>query len=127
MWRHELECHQSQTEPLQEKLMEVKASIKFSEDDAKRELEHLWQKVQTTAILLTYPKSIARIMGSPHMACASCGIKHQDGVGLVGNMEYHYLIGLQMRKYYRQVETSLNLLMQMMEHKLVNYESQCKW
>ncbi|XP_010934224.1 uncharacterized protein [Elaeis guineensis] len=81
--RHELECQQSQIEALQERLMEVKASIKCSEDKAKRELEHLWRNGNVAATLLTYLKSKARIMANPHLAHVSCGIKHQEGVGLV--------------------------------------------
>lgn len=83
MWKQEMERRQSQVEVLQAKLMEVKASIKGSEEDAKKELEVLWRRVKTTATLLTYLKSKARIMAVPHLAHTSCGIKQIDGVGLV--------------------------------------------
>uniref|UniRef100_A0A1D1XY25 Kinesin-like protein KIF3C n=1 Tax=Anthurium amnicola TaxID=1678845 RepID=A0A1D1XY25_9ARAE len=82
-WKQELERHDSQVETLQEKLLEVKASIRSSEDIAKKELEVLWRRVRTTATLLTYLKSKARIMAVPHLAHTSCGIKHQDGIGLI--------------------------------------------
>ncbi|XP_058098811.1 uncharacterized protein LOC131243455 [Magnolia sinica] len=82
MWKHELERHQSQVDTLQAKLMEVKASILCSEEDAKRELEILWRTVKTTAALLTCLKSKATIMAVPHLTY-TCGIRHQEGVGLV--------------------------------------------
>ncbi|KAF8405357.1 hypothetical protein HHK36_010261 [Tetracentron sinense] len=82
-WKQEMEQRQSQVDVLQAKLMEVKACIQGSEEDAKKELEVLWRRVKTTATLLTYLKSKARIMAVPHLAHTSCGIRHQEGVGLV--------------------------------------------
>ncbi|RZS04771.1 hypothetical protein BHM03_00035170 [Ensete ventricosum] len=81
-WKHEFECHQSQVEKLEEKLMEVKIDMKCAEEDTK-DLELLWRRVKTTATMLTYLKSKARIMAIPHLACVSCGIKHQEGIGFV--------------------------------------------
>ena len=63
--------------------MEVKVSIQCSETDAKKELEVLWRRVKTAATLLTYLKSKARLMAVPHLAYSSCGIKHQEGIGLI--------------------------------------------
>nr|DAD47040.1 TPA_asm: hypothetical protein HUJ06_016977 [Nelumbo nucifera] len=83
IWKQEMERHQSQVDALQAKLVEVKASIQDSGEDAKKELEVLWRRVKTTATLLTYLKSKARIMAVPHLAHTSCGIRHQEGVGLV--------------------------------------------
>ncbi|KDP46723.1 hypothetical protein JCGZ_06511 [Jatropha curcas] len=83
MWKLEMERRQSQVDILQSKLMEVKASIEGSEEDAKKELEVLWRRVKTTATLLTYLKSKARIMAVPDLAHTSCGIKQLEGVGLV--------------------------------------------
>ncbi|GMP27185.1 hypothetical protein CsSME_00003290 [Camellia sinensis var. sinensis] len=57
MWKEDMERSQSQVDVLQAKLMEVKASIQGSEEDARKELEVLWRR--------------------------SCGIKQLDGVGLV--------------------------------------------
>ncbi|KAK7360179.1 hypothetical protein VNO77_02161 [Canavalia gladiata] len=82
-WKQEMERSQSQVDVLQARLMEVKASIQGSEEDAKKELEVLWRRVKTTATLMTYLKSKARIMAVPHLAHTSCGIKKLDGVGLV--------------------------------------------
>ncbi|MQL78927.1 hypothetical protein Taro_011373 [Colocasia esculenta] len=82
-WKQEMERHDSQVETLQEKLLQVKASIRSSEDIAKKELELLWRRVRTTATLLTYLKSKARIIAVPHLAHTSCGIKHQDGIGFI--------------------------------------------
>lgn len=75
--------HQSQVDVLQAKLMEVKACIQGSEEDAKKELEVLWRRVKTTATLLTYLRSKARIMAVPDLAHTSCGIKQLEGVGFV--------------------------------------------
>ncbi|KAL7231326.1 hypothetical protein ACSBR2_009569 [Camellia fascicularis] len=83
IWKEDMERSQSQVDVLQAKLMEVKASIQGSEEDARKELEVLWRRVKTTATLLTYLKSKARIMAVPHLAHTSCGIKQLDGVGLV--------------------------------------------
>ncbi|CAL5369099.1 unnamed protein product [Camellia sinensis] len=83
MWKEDMERSQSQVDVLQAKLMEVKASIQGSQEDARKELEVLWRRVKTTATLLTYLKSKARIMAVPHLAHTSCGIKQLDGVGLV--------------------------------------------
>lgn len=83
VWKQEMERNQSQVDVLQAKLMEVKACMQGSEDDAKQELELLWRRVKTTATLLTYLKSKARIMAVPHLAHTSCGIKQLEGVGFV--------------------------------------------
>uniref|UniRef100_A0A2P2LCN4 Uncharacterized protein LOC8267106 isoform X1 n=1 Tax=Rhizophora mucronata TaxID=61149 RepID=A0A2P2LCN4_RHIMU len=83
MWKQEMERRQTQVDLLRVKLMEVKACIQVSEEDAQKELEVLWRRVKTTASLLTYLKSKARIMAVPDLAHASCGIKQLEGVGLV--------------------------------------------
>ncbi|XP_077246518.1 uncharacterized protein LOC143886437 [Tasmannia lanceolata] len=82
-WKQELEVHQSKVDALQVKLMEVKACIQCSGEDEKKELEVLWRRVKTISTLLTYLKSKARIMAVPHLAHTTCGIRHQDGVGLI--------------------------------------------
>ncbi|KAJ6836792.1 uncharacterized protein M6B38_324255 [Iris pallida] len=82
-WKQELERHHSQVDTLQQKLTEVKVCIQSSETDAKKELELLWRRVKTTATLLTYLKSKARLMAVPHLAYSSCGIKHQEGLGFI--------------------------------------------
>ncbi|KAA8547473.1 hypothetical protein F0562_003663 [Nyssa sinensis] len=82
-WKQEMERSQSQVDVLLAKLIEVKACIQGSEEDAKKDLEVLWRRVKTTATLLSYLKSKARIMAVPHLAHTSCGIKQLDGVGLV--------------------------------------------
>ncbi|CAI9110915.1 OLC1v1011023C2 [Oldenlandia corymbosa var. corymbosa] len=82
-WKQEMEKNQVQVDALQAKLLEVKASVQGSEEDTKKELDVLWRRVKTTATMLTYLKSKARIMAVPHLAHTSCGIKQLDGVGLV--------------------------------------------
>lgn len=83
VWKKEMEQRQTQVDVLQTKLMEVRACIQGSEEDSKKELDVLWRRVKTMAILLTYLKSKARIMAVPHLAHTSCGIKQLEGVGLV--------------------------------------------
>uniref|UniRef100_A0A7N0TEH1 Uncharacterized protein n=1 Tax=Kalanchoe fedtschenkoi TaxID=63787 RepID=A0A7N0TEH1_KALFE len=78
-----VEGSQDQVGALSAKLMEMKACIRGSENDTKKELHVLWRRVKTTATLLAYLKSKARILAVPNLALASCGIKEQDGVGLV--------------------------------------------
>lgn len=82
-WKQELEHQQDQVESLQDKLMEVRLSIQCSETDAKKELEFLWCRVKTAATLLTYLRTKARLMAVPQLAYTSCGIKHQEGIGLI--------------------------------------------
>ncbi|KAL8472409.1 hypothetical protein ACS0TY_028941 [Phlomoides rotata] len=82
-WNQEMERNQSQVDVLQEKLTEVKVCIQGSDAIAKKELSVLWRRVKTSATLLTYLKSKARIMAVPNLAHTSCGIKQLDGVGLV--------------------------------------------
>ncbi|XVF18012.1 hypothetical protein REPUB_Repub10bG0174900 [Reevesia pubescens] len=83
MWKQEMEKRQSQVDELQAKIMEVKACIQGSEEESKKELDVLWRRVKTTATLLTYLKSKARVMAVPYLAHKSCGIKLLEGVGLV--------------------------------------------
>ncbi|XP_057499697.1 uncharacterized protein LOC130783921 isoform X2 [Actinidia eriantha] len=83
MWKEDMERSQSQVDVLQAKLMEVKAYIQGSEEDSRKELDVLWRRVKTTATLLTYLKSKARLMAVPQLAHTSCGIKQLDGVGFV--------------------------------------------
>ncbi|GMI66061.1 Calcium-dependent protein kinase 1 Adaptor Protein 2 [Hibiscus trionum] len=77
MWNQEIEKHKWQAECLQDKITEVKACIQGSEVDV------LWRRLKTTATLLTYLKSRARVMAVPDLAHKSCGIKLLEGVGLV--------------------------------------------
>ncbi|XP_052158801.1 uncharacterized protein LOC127776462 [Oryza glaberrima] len=82
-WREELRQQQSQVDALRERLVDVKVGMKCSEEDSRKELDHLCRRVKTIATLLAYLKSKARIMAIPHLAHTSCGIRHQDGVGYV--------------------------------------------
>lgn len=81
-WNQEMGRNQAQVDALQEKFLGVKACVQGSEENSK-ELDVLWQRVKTTATVLTYLKSKARIMAVPHLAYTSCGIKQLDGIGLV--------------------------------------------
>ncbi|XP_022775410.1 uncharacterized protein LOC111317235 isoform X1 [Durio zibethinus] len=83
MWKHEMEKCQSQVDVLQAKIVEVKACIQGSKEESKKELDVLWRRVKTTATLLTYLKSKARVLAVPDLAHKSCGIKLLEGVGLV--------------------------------------------
>ncbi|KAJ4775335.1 polyamine-modulated factor 1-binding protein [Rhynchospora pubera] len=78
-WIGQLENQQSQVNTMHEKL----ANMATSEEDSKRELEYLQRRVKTIATLLNYLKSKARIIEIPHLAHTSCGIKHEEGIGLV--------------------------------------------
>ncbi|CAM8890457.1 unnamed protein product [Rhodiola kirilowii] len=82
-WKQGVEQSQDQVDVLLAKLMEVKACIQGSEGDTKKELDFLWRRVKTTATLLTYLKSKARVMAALNLAMSSCGIKQLEGVGLV--------------------------------------------
>ncbi|XP_074574787.1 uncharacterized protein LOC141831299 [Curcuma longa] len=82
VWKHEFERHQSHVEKLEEKLMELKVTLKCAEGDS-LELKLLRHRVKTTAALLAYLKSKARIMVSPNLASKSSGIENKEGIGLV--------------------------------------------
>lgn len=81
-WKQEMDRNTAQVDALQAKLLEVKACAQGSDEHSK-ELDVLWQRVKTAAIVLAYLKSKARTMAVPHLAHTSCGIKQLDGVGLV--------------------------------------------
>nr|GMC57408.1 golgin candidate 5-like [Ipomoea batatas]GME08388.1 golgin candidate 5-like [Ipomoea batatas] len=81
--KQEMEPSQCQVDSLEAKLLEVKSCIQDSELEAKKELGVLWRRVRTAASLMTYLKTKARVMGVPHLANMTCGIKQLDGVGLV--------------------------------------------
>ncbi|CAJ2635746.1 uncharacterized protein LOC123923189 [Trifolium pratense] len=99
-WKEGMERNQSQVDVLQEKFTELKACVDGSEEESKKELEVLWRRVKTTATLLTYLKSKARIMAIPHLAHTSCGIKKLDGVGFVDKD------GVQLSGWSRNVDLS---------------------
>ncbi|MFQ6634093.1 hypothetical protein Gotur_010156 [Gossypium turneri] len=82
MWNQEMEKHQCQVDFLQDNIMEVKACLQGPEEESK-EVDILWRRVKTTATLLAYLKSKARVMAVPDLAHKSCGIKLLEGVGLV--------------------------------------------
>ncbi|KAF4363189.1 hypothetical protein F8388_020759 [Cannabis sativa] len=83
IWKQEMEEQGSQVDLLQSKFMDVKANVKESEEESKKELDVLWHRVKTTTTLLTYLKYKARIMAVPHLAQTYCGIEQLEGVGLV--------------------------------------------
>lgn len=68
---------------LKSELLELKASLCAAESNGKSELDLLRRRVKTADTLLSYLKSKARIMAIPRFAHTSCGIKRQEGVGLV--------------------------------------------
>ncbi|GAB2231883.1 hypothetical protein Droror1_Dr00010901 [Drosera rotundifolia] len=86
----------AQVNTLQSKFIEVLTSFEGSEEKSKKELDVLGRRVKTAAALLTYLKTRARLMGVPHLAQASCGIKLLEGVGLVDKNGILYLAGLGM-------------------------------
>ncbi|KAH9607249.1 hypothetical protein KSS87_022158 [Heliosperma pusillum] len=81
-WKKEMERCASQVNALQERYLEVKASIEGSEE-AEKELDLLSRRVKAAATLLTYLKARAQTIAVPHLAQVSCGITQLDGIGLV--------------------------------------------
>ncbi|XP_044476043.1 uncharacterized protein LOC123203632 [Mangifera indica] len=73
----------STEEIFERNLIKLKEGIKGSDGDTEKELEVLWRRLKTTAKVLTFLKSKARIMAIPDLAQTSCGIKQLEGVGLV--------------------------------------------
>jgi hypothetical protein len=78
-WIGQLESQQCQISTMSEK----HTNMGTSEEDSRRKLEHLQRCVKTIAALLNYLKSKVRIIEIPHFAHISCGIKHQENIGLV--------------------------------------------
>ncbi|RRT66271.1 hypothetical protein B296_00032286, partial [Ensete ventricosum] len=78
---HDVEFQQPDIEKLE--LVEVKANTECSEGASEDEIEFLLRRVKSTATMLAYLKSKATIMAIPQLAHTSCGIRHQEGVGLV--------------------------------------------
>lgn len=68
---------------LKSEILEIKASLSAAECKGKNELDLFRRRVKTADTLLSYLKSKARIMAIPRFAHTSCGIKRQEGVGLV--------------------------------------------
>ncbi|CAH9065004.1 unnamed protein product [Cuscuta europaea] len=74
----EMEKNQCQVETLQAKLAEVKDS----QEDEKKELDVLWQRIRTATTLMTNLKVKAAVLAVPRLASIIRGIKQQDGNGL---------------------------------------------
>lgn len=74
----QLESRQCQISTMHENV----ANMATSDEDSRRELEHLQCRVKTIAALLNYLKSKARILEIPHFPQTPCGIKNQEGIGL---------------------------------------------
>ncbi|XP_047314867.1 uncharacterized protein LOC124918849 [Impatiens glandulifera] len=81
--KQDMEGNQSKVDALQSNLLDVKTCVQGSGENTRKELEVLWRIVKTTATMLTYLKTKARIMAIPCLAHTSCGIRQLDGVGLV--------------------------------------------
>eukprot|EP01018_Ginkgo_biloba_P016720 Gb_37721 [translate_table: standard] len=101
MWQRELARRQAREALLESELTEVKAHLSNAEKSDKREADLLWRRVKTADTLLAYLKSKARIMAIPRFAYTSCGIKRQEGVGLVDKK------GVPMADWCKDVDISL--------------------
>ncbi|KAI6671484.1 hypothetical protein NL676_006369 [Syzygium grande] len=82
MWKQEMAQMETRVDALQVKLQAVKACLHGSEEDERKELEVLWERVKSIAKLLTYLKSKAMVMVEPHLH-ESFGVKNMEGVALV--------------------------------------------
>ncbi|XP_010526795.1 PREDICTED: uncharacterized protein LOC104804260 [Tarenaya hassleriana] len=83
MWKSEMESCPSLVDTLQAELMDVKASIEGSAEDARKELKVLWGRVRLTATMFRYLKSKARIIAIPDLAHLSCVVEQLEGASLV--------------------------------------------
>lgn len=83
LWQHDILQNQAREALLESELLQLRASLAVTEDIGKREVDLLKRRVKTADTLLSYLKSKARIMSMPRFAHTSCGIKQQEGVGLV--------------------------------------------
>ncbi|XP_030530907.1 uncharacterized protein LOC115741241 [Rhodamnia argentea] len=82
MWKQEMAQMESRVDALQVKLQAVKACLHGSEEDERKELEVLWERVNNIAKLLTYLKSKAMVM--PELLLhESFGVKQLEGVAFI--------------------------------------------
>ncbi|KAL1191921.1 hypothetical protein V5N11_032265 [Cardamine amara subsp. amara] len=83
IWKSELESRRLQVDSLEAELVDVKAYLDFgSEEDARKELGVLSGRVRTTATMLRYLRSKARILAVPDLANVSCGLEQMELKGL---------------------------------------------
>lgn len=76
IWMSELESRRLQVDSLEAELVDVKAYLEFgSEVDARKELGVLSGRVRTTATMLRYLRSKARILAIPDLAHLSCDVE----------------------------------------------------
>ncbi|AEC06712.1 unnamed protein product [Arabidopsis thaliana] len=88
IWRSELESRRFQVDSLEAELVDVKAYLEFgSEEDARKELGVLSGRVRSTATMLRYLRSKARVLAIPDdLANVSCGVEQIEelkGLNLV--------------------------------------------
>ncbi|XP_044470044.1 uncharacterized protein LOC123199206 [Mangifera indica] len=101
MQNQETERKPSTDEMFKRNLIKLKECMEGSDGDTEKELEVLWRRVKTTAKLLAFLKSKARIMAIPDLAHTSCGIKQLEGVGLLDKN------GTPLSSWSRNVDLSL--------------------
>ncbi|XP_071722719.1 uncharacterized protein [Rutidosis leptorrhynchoides] len=111
-WKLEMERSQSQVDVIQTMLMEVKACIEGSEEDSKKELDVLWQRVKTTSSLLTYLKSKARIMAAIDLS----SLDMTDEETLIGICEQQGSVGEGDRAYIDELLKSVKVVADVMEN-----------
>ncbi|XP_010413224.1 PREDICTED: uncharacterized protein LOC104699592 isoform X1 [Camelina sativa] len=69
LWKSELESRRLQVDSLEAELVDVKAYLEFrSEEDARKELGVLSGRVRSTATMLRYLRSKARVLAIPDLA-----------------------------------------------------------
>ncbi|KAL2623141.1 hypothetical protein R1flu_003346 [Riccia fluitans] len=83
LWQDDLSKWQTREARLESEVDELKEQLVDVEENAKKEADLLSRRMKTADTLLRYLKSKAKIMAIPRYARTSCGIKQQDGVGLV--------------------------------------------
>ncbi|VVA99434.1 unnamed protein product [Arabis nemorensis] len=85
LWNSELESRRLQVDSLEAELVDVKAYLDFgSEEDARKELGVLSGRVRTTATMLRYLRSKARVLAIPDLAHLSCEVEQIEMKGLDG-------------------------------------------
>ncbi|KAL3687078.1 hypothetical protein R1sor_013387 [Riccia sorocarpa] len=83
LWQDDLSKWQTREAQLESEVEELKEQLVDVEGSARKEAELLTRRMKTADTLLRYLKSKAKIMSIPRYARTSCGIKQQEGVGLV--------------------------------------------
>ncbi|KAH7278754.1 hypothetical protein KP509_38G054900 [Ceratopteris richardii] len=83
LWKKDATRRLARETLLKSELLDVRTALLAAESNGKNELDLLRHRIKTADTLLSYLNCKARILTIPRFAHTSCGIRRQEGVGLV--------------------------------------------